>query len=133
MRMKIYWKMRRIILLIRCRFEFESTGGSTYSDCIMELAANIIGVPNSVVLMQRHSSCLVHTSCDINAVSKYKVGLSTAMLKDNLFLLQCLKNFYHGLVTLLIKWMNGKVLSIIPSWLHMMHGFAFDYIYVDNI
>ena len=62
-------------------FDLESTGGSTYSDCIMELAAKVICVPNSVVLTQRHYSSLVHTSHDVNAVAKRKVRLSTAMLK----------------------------------------------------
>ena len=56
-------------------FDLESTGGSTYSNCIMELAAKVIGIPNSVVLMQRNYSSLVHASRDINAVVK----LSTAM------------------------------------------------------
>jgi len=31
-------------------FDLESTDGSTYRDGIMELAAKVIGVPNSVVL-----------------------------------------------------------------------------------
>ena len=52
-----------------------------HSDCIMEMAAKVVGVPNSVGISLRHYSCLVHTSRQIYAVVKHKVGLSTAMLK----------------------------------------------------
>ena len=34
-----------------------------YTDCITEIAAKVVGVPNSVGITQRHYFSLVHTSC----------------------------------------------------------------------
>jgi len=116
-------------VLLMFFFDLESTGGSTYSDCIMELAAKIIGVPNSVVLMQRHYSSLVHTSRDINAVSKRKVGLSTAMLKRQPPFAAALEG--------LLSWIGDSV-NEMDEWQSVNHypllvahnGFVFDFMLV---
>ena len=110
-------------------FDLESTGGSMYTDHIMEMAAKVVGVPNSVDITQRHYSSLVHTSRDICAVVKRKVGLTNAMLKG--------QPPFPAVLEELLSWI-GDTLDEVDQWQGVKHypllvahnGFAFDYMMV---
>ena len=68
--------------------------------------------PNSVDIMQRHYSSLVHTSHDICAVVKHKVGLTNAMLKG--------QPRFPAVLEELLSWI-GDTLDEVDQWQGVKH------------
>ena len=93
-------------------FNIEITGGSMYTDCITEMVAKVVGMPNSVGITQRYYSSLVHTSRKICAVAKHKVGLTTAMLKG--------QPLFAAVFEELLSWI-GDTVNEMDQWQGIKH------------
>ena len=68
-----YDDMHPVLIFYDC----EATGGSIYDDNIIELAAKVVGVPNTINIAHRDFSSLSNTSRRITKVVQEKCGCHT--------------------------------------------------------
>ena len=61
-------------------FDCESTGGSMYSDHIIEVGAKVVAVPDSVGVTQLQYGSLIHSSRSIAKAVQSKCGIAAQML-----------------------------------------------------
>ena len=61
-------------------FDCESSGGSMYSDHIIEVGAKVVAVPDSVSDTQRQYGSLIHSSRSIAKAVQSKCGITAQML-----------------------------------------------------
>ena len=61
-------------------FDCESTGGSMYSDHMIEVGAEIVTVSNSISITQRQYGSLIHSSRSIAKAVQNKCGITAQML-----------------------------------------------------
>ena len=108
-------------------FDCESTGGSMYSDHIIEVGAKVVAVPNSVNITQHQYGSLIHSSRNIAKVVQSKCGITAQMLVIE-------PPFLHVLEELLL-WISSTVqqveqcqqLKYFPV-LVAHNGFVFDFL-----
>ena len=85
-------------------FDCESTGGSMYSDHIIEVGAKVVAVPNSVNITQHQYGSLIHSSRNIAKVVQSKCGITAQMLVTE-------PPFLHVLEELLV-WISSTVQEV---------------------
>ena len=108
-------------------FDCESTGGTMYSDHIIEVGAKVVSVPNSVNITQHQYGSLIHSSRSIAKVVQSKCGITAQMLVAE-------PPFLHVLEELL-AWISSTVkeveqcqqLKYFPL-LVAHNGFVFDFL-----
>ena len=82
-------------------FDCESTGGSMYSDDIIEVGAKVVAVPNSVNITQHQYGSLIHSSRSIAKVVQSKCGITAQMLVAEPLFLHVLEE--------LLAWISSTV------------------------
>ena len=71
-----YDDIQPLLILHDC----QATGGGIYDDNIIEIAAKVIGVPNTVNIARCEFNSLPNTSCRILKVVQDKCGISAQTL-----------------------------------------------------
>lgn len=108
-------------------FDCESTGGSMYTDHIVEVGAKVIAVPNSVNITQHQYGSLIHSSRSIVKAVQSKCGITAQMLVTE-------PPFRHVLEELL-AWISSTVQEV-EQHQHLRYfpvlvahnGFVFDFL-----
>ena len=108
-------------------FDCESTGGSMYSDHIIEVGAKVVAVPDSVAVTQRQYGSLIHSSRSIAKAVQSKCGITAQMLVTE-------PPFRHVLEELL-AWISSTVQEV-EQWQELKYfpvlvahnGFVFDFL-----
>ena len=108
-------------------FDCESTGGSMYTDHMIEVGAKVVAVPDSVSITQRWYGSLIHSSQSITKAVQSKCGITAQMLVAE-------PPFRHVLEELL-AWISSTVQEV-EQWQELKYfpvlvahnGFVFDFL-----
>ena len=108
-------------------FDCESTGGSMYTDHMIEVGAKVVAVPHSVSITQRQYGSLIHSSRSIAKAVQSKCGITAQMLVAE-------PPFRHVLEELL-AWISSTVQEV-EQWQELKYfpvlvahnGFVFDFL-----
>ena len=107
-------------------YDCEATGGSIYDDNIIELAAKVVGVPNTVNIAHRDFSSLSNTSRRIIKVVQEKCGIIAQMLYG--------QPSFPAVLEMFLQWVSNAV-DEVNTYYNLMHypilvahnGFTFDF------
>ena len=107
-------------------YDCEATGGSIYNDNIVEIAAKVIGVPNSVNIACRDFSSLSNTSRRIIKAVQDKCGITAQMLYG--------QPSSPAVLEMFLQWV-GNVVEEVNTYYNLLHypvlvahnGFTFDF------
>jgi len=117
-----YDDMHPLLLFYDC----EATGGSIYDDNIIEIAAKVIGVPNTVNIACREFSSFSNTSRRIIKAVQDKCGITAQMLYG--------QPSFPAVLEMFLRWINDVVEEVNTHY-NLVHypvlvahnGFTFDF------
>ena len=107
-------------------YDCEATGGSIYDDNIIEVAAKVIGVPNTVNIACRDFSSLSNTSRRIIKAVQDKCGITAQMLYG--------QPSFPAVLEMFLQWISN-VVEEVNTYYNLVHypvlvahnGFTFDF------
>ena len=103
-----YDDMRPSLIFYDC----EATGGSIYDDNIIEIAAKVIGVPNTVNIACCEFNSLSNTSHRILKVVQDKCGITTQMLYD--------QPSFPAVLEMFLQWISN-VVEDVNTYYNLVH------------